>query len=314
MSKKDLPNRLMVILVFTFIFGSFCSFGHAQTSTFSGPIIFIEPTITDFVDATLLQGGTTTWSVSGDIGGTLEVTPQTKIRIDSGTFSGAGFGVASYDLNGYTGTLYLTFDNNLLQKTWKVARGDIHATIIGDKSTAPVTETWYITEINGTAVSMTIHNEVVSSNAGPGGPVPLTNLEIVYNSAAGLVTANSTGYYTGELNRNVISVRFPAYMQGFVWGNYTSEIGTGEMHGYIDGITSPQENLRYIVLEGQLFGSVEVTGTKPVGVGSIISGTIEHVVQETPSSTKVPVHNGVWLIPSILGGLYLLRRRKIKSA
>ena len=33
-----------------------------------------------------------------------------------------------------------------------------------------------------------------------------------------------------------------------------------------------------------------------------------------PSSTKVPVHNGLWLIPSILGGLYLLRRKKGLSA
>jgi len=31
-------------------------------------------------------------------------------------------------------------------------------------------------------------------------------------------------------------------------------------------------------------------------------------------STKVPVHNGLWLIPGILTGLYLLRRRKKPSA
>lgn len=30
----------------------------------------------------------------------------------------------------------------------------------------------------------------------------------------------------------------------------------------------------------------------------------------TPTSTKVPVHNGLWLIPSVLTGVYLLRRKK----
>ena len=34
---------------------------------------------------------------------------------------------------------------------------------------------------------------------------------------------------------------------------------------------------------------------------------------EAATSTHVPVHQGLWLVPSILAGLYLLRRRKVKS-
>ena len=40
------------------------------------------------------------------------------------------------------------------------------------------------------------------------------------------------------------------------------------------------------------------------------TGGSNPTVNESATSTKVPVHNGLWLIPSMLTGLYLLRRRK----
>ena len=46
----------------------------------------------------------------------------------------------------------------------------------------------------------------------------------------------------------------------------------------------------------------------------IAIGTDPTVNESTSSSTKVPVHHGLWLIPSMLTGLYLLRRRKSMSA
>ena len=39
-------------------------------------------------------------------------------------------------------------------------------------------------------------------------------------------------------------------------------------------------------------------------------GTDPTVDESASSSTKVPIHHGLWLIPSMLTGLYLLRRRK----
>ncbi len=46
----------------------------------------------------------------------------------------------------------------------------------------------------------------------------------------------------------------------------------------------------------------------------VSNGTDPAVNQNPPAATKVPVQNGLWLIPSVLTGLYLLRRRKKLSA
>jgi len=50
--------------------------------------------------------------------------------------------------------------------------------------------------------------------------------------------------------------------------------------------------------------------------GSVDSLSPFVIAEPTSSSTttKVPIQNSLWLIPSVLGGLYLLRRRKGVSA
>ena len=48
-------------------------------------------------------------------------------------------------------------------------------------------------------------------------------------------------------------------------------------------------------------------------IDEINAGT-DPTVNESATSTKVPVHHGLWLIPSMLTGLYLLRRRKNQSS
>ena len=77
--------------------------------------------------------------------------------------------------------------------------------------------------------------------------------------------------------------------------------------------------------DGLLDGDeVSVHGTDPTSVdtdgdgtndGAEVAGGSDPLVDETPpTTTKVPVHHGLWLILSMLLGLYLLRRRKTVTA
>lgn len=75
--------------------------------------------------------------------------------------------------------------------------------------------------------------------------------------------------------------------------------------------------------DGLLDGAeVDIYGTNPLTPDSDSDGVNDGsdafpndpTRWEAPPPTKVPVHNGLWLIPSMLTGLYLLRRQKGLSA
>lgn len=61
--------------------------------------------------------------------------------------------------------------------------------------------------------------------------------------------------------------------------------------------------------------SADLDGDGITNLAEFTGGSNPTVKEASPgTSTKVPVHNGLWLIPSMLTGLYLLRRRKKLSA
>jgi hypothetical protein len=112
------------------------------------------------------------------------------------------------------------------------------------------------------------------------------------------------------------------------YGTVNPPGGVGWLNGYrlssndfseypvTDGVIHTTELLALDNAVGTSFtltsdGNVDFFIGDPSPIGNL--GGISLDVNPASSSTKVPVHSGLWLIPSILGGLYLLRRRKVKS-
>ena len=264
----------------------------------------------EIVDVTMLEKGINSRSMSGLFSGTAILTETIRFHINSGSYAGWSFGYFTYDINGHTGDFYLILDFNTNQG-WAVVRGDIHASVkysgVGNPDNSA---TWYVTSINGEDVTgtITMGNRVVLT------PTTTTFHTGVNQLIGGPLDAGlATGFYNGpieSISKTIVS--FPDFQSGFGFVTFHTSDGEFTVRSFIDNSTSPV--YRYSFAEGTIFGSIESFFSPPATEGTQVNRTIEHYITPTPpppsSTTKVPVHQGLWLIPSAITGLYLLRKRK----
>ena len=272
---------------------------------FSGPITqFATNSWTELVDVSVIENFEATRDVTGDFIGRYDYRVSRNISINAGTYANYSivFGSYSFD-SGYTGEIFVIVDRNN-SKAWGQARGDINAKIITEDTSIPDTK-WFITSIYGQQTSQII-NLGPATPLAPGTTTSYPNVDLFIGENIEQ-NSNATGYYNGVYNRSHTRVFLSLFETGFLIGTYNSSLATGDLYSIIDRSGYPNVT-QYGLLNGPLSGITLTNYTAPVSIGTVFSGTIEHII--APSSTSVPIHHGLWLIPSMLTGIYLLRRRK----
>ncbi len=228
-------------------------------TNFAGSFSWMPEPVYESVDVLLEQGDTITLSASGAISGTLTLNVSKWITIQSGTYAGWGYRIATYDLAGYTGTFYTVHDG---AQAWGMLTGDIHAMMKYDG----IQRTIYLTSIHGQQTSGTI--SLGTPGRVPGSSTTLNSVPLVILDG-GLWSGVGTGYYEGAITQTVTTLQLQSLGEGISFSTYESSAGNGNAYSYFD-FTGPMKGM----LDGALPGTIDAV-VQPTGENS---GTIEHVV------------------------------------
>lgn len=243
-------------------------------STASGTFTAVPPSVSNYVDVSEITGTVISRSATGLISGSKTLTMNKRVLIQTGTYAGWGYGILSYALTAttgtaYNGTVHIVSHNN---EIWGSVTGDIHAVVRSQDGGN--TATWYVTSINSVQTSGTINFTTTTTT--PGATTTHTNIELKVQ--AGITTsATSSGYYNGPIGMTITSLKLPFFNEGLAIETYTSDLGPGTRHVYVDDTASPSLRRRGC-FEGYLFGIFEALFSAPVTVGTPFTGTIEHVI------------------------------------
>lgn len=251
----------------------------------------------DSADLTITTGGTLSLQATGLISGDLTMTLGRGVSISSGRYSGWGYRVYSYQIGGYSGTLYLVTTPG---KWWGEFTGDIHGVHVVDR--AGGSGYVAVSSIRGVKTTGVINLTVTGSTPGASTFYPSYPL-IIRGSTNGSYT--ETGTFQGYLYDGSFAEtgEFVSLAQagdpvgdGFVAGTYTSDAGAGNFYNYLlplvqgpagaDGV-APSIRRQFGVLNGPLLGILSQSYTIPMQENSVFSATFESVGATLPDSPTI---------------------------
>ena len=242
---------------------------------------------TESADVTIHHGYVIKYIATGALSGYLTDFPSDLVSITSGTYAGWKFRKAQYQIDSYTGTVYMLY-NSAEDKAWGVMSGDIH----GVRMDAAGISKLFLTSIRGVPASGTVDLAGAGDYHGAVESLPASQLTIVTNSNT------VTGPATGALHNNASRVKISGVAGAFTVGRYQGAEGDGNLYQYSeDSPTYPGIIRNFGMADGPLLGTRELEVPVPTSAGSPFQVRAERVLGERvpPAAPKYITNSIQWM-------------------